>query len=417
MLEERWRQIVAAHTGEFALHDAALERSWTFEELAAAADAAEPQLESGLVCPRGVGVDFVLSVLRAWRAQSAVCPLEAGQAVPAIPPPPVGIAHLKTTSGTTGAAKVVAFTAAQLAADAANIVATMGLRHDWPNLGVISLAHSYGFSNLVTPLLLHGIPLILLPSALPAMLAAQAARWPALTLAAVPVLWRTWHEAGAIPASVKLAISAGAPLPLVLEEEVFRSRGLKLHNFLGASECGGIAYDRTETPRNDAALVGTALEGVFLEASEAGCLVVKGAAVGATYWPVADDCLAEGRFQTADLVALDSAGGVWLKGRASDLINVAGRKVSPEQVEAALRQHPAVRDCLVLGVPANDSRGETVAAVVELRETAGESALRDFLLDRLPSWQVPRNWRFVETLAANARGKLSRAEWRSRWLT
>ena len=43
----------------------------------------------------------------------------------------------------------------------------MGLRPDWPNLGVISLAHSYGFSNLVLPLLLHGIPLILAPSPLP----------------------------------------------------------------------------------------------------------------------------------------------------------------------------------------------------------------------------------------------------------
>ena len=49
---------------------------------------------------------------------------------------------------------MVAFTAAQLMADAENIVTTMGLRPDWPNLGVLSLAHSYGFSNLVLPLLL-----------------------------------------------------------------------------------------------------------------------------------------------------------------------------------------------------------------------------------------------------------------------
>ena len=58
-------------------------------------------------------------------------------------------------------------------ADAENIVATMGLRPDWPNLGVISLAHSYGFSNLVLPLLLHGIPLILAPVPLPARLMRQ----------------------------------------------------------------------------------------------------------------------------------------------------------------------------------------------------------------------------------------------------
>ena len=49
-------------------------------------------------------------------------------------------------------------------------MATMGLRPDWPNLGVISLAYSYGFSNLVLPLLLHGVPLFLAPSPLPVAL-------------------------------------------------------------------------------------------------------------------------------------------------------------------------------------------------------------------------------------------------------
>ncbi len=71
------------------------------------------------------------------------------------------------TSATGGAPRMVAFTGEELVADADNIVATMGLRPDWPNLGVISLAHSYGFSNLVLPLLLHGIPLILVDAPLP----------------------------------------------------------------------------------------------------------------------------------------------------------------------------------------------------------------------------------------------------------
>ena len=119
----------------------------------------------------------------------------------------------------------------------------MGLRPDWPNLGVISLAHSYGFSNLVLPLLLHGIPLILAPAPLPEIIRRAAGRKCAVTLAAVPALWRAWHEAAGIPAQVRLAISAGAPLPLNLEQSVFAAGGIKIHNFYGASECGGIAYD------------------------------------------------------------------------------------------------------------------------------------------------------------------------------
>jgi hypothetical protein len=57
--------------------------------------------------------------------------------------------------------------AEQLIADAKNIVETMGLRSAWPNVTVISLAHSYGFSNVVLPLALHGIPLIIARGALP----------------------------------------------------------------------------------------------------------------------------------------------------------------------------------------------------------------------------------------------------------
>ena len=48
--------------------------------------------------------------------------------------------------------------------------------------------------------------------------------------------------------------------------------------------------------------------------------------------------------------------------------------------------------------------------------SAPESELKHFLLGSLPAWQVPRVWNFVESLETNARGKLSRSEWRRRWL-
>src|SRR4029079_19267730 len=125
-----------------------------------------------------------------------VYPLEHEQTPPMIPATvPTGVVHLKTTSASTGPARIIAFTAPQLMADAENIVSTMGLRPDWPNLGVISLAHSYGFSNLVLPLLLHGIPLVLVPTPLPEAVRRTAESEPAVTLAAVPALWRAWHDA------------------------------------------------------------------------------------------------------------------------------------------------------------------------------------------------------------------------------
>jgi len=416
MLEKRWRQIVATRGGDWAVHDVSDDRRWTFAELARLADTAAITEENGCLYPCGQGIAFIVTVLQAWRTGQVVCPLEPNQLRPKLPRPPAAVAHLKLTSGTTGAPKWVRFSEAQLAADPDAIVVTMGLHPGSPNLGVISLAHSYGFSNLVLPLLLHGIPLVLVPSPLPAALWAAAQCYPEvpLTLPAVPALWRAWHEAQAIPRNVGLAISAGAPLSLPLEQAVFQEQGLKLHNFLGASECGGIAYDATQTPRTDARLAGTPLQGVRLNQGLNGCLEVCGPAAGTGYWPEEDGPLQQGVFRTSDLVELSPEGAVHLRGRLSDVIQIAGRKVSPETIEVVLREHGSVRDCLVLGVPSGEARGEAVAAVIELASDVPEAILRRHLQDRLPAWQVPRLWVRVDSLGVNGRGKRSRAEWRER---
>ena len=293
MLYERWREIAGGRRNELALRDTASGRCWTFGELWITG---EKQLSetTGTVFPQGHSPEFILDLLAAWREKKLVCPLEPGQPAPEISSPPAIILHLKSTSATGGAARFVACTAEQLMADAENIVATMGLRPDWPNLGVISLAHSYGFSNLVLPLLLHGIPLLLAPAPLPEIIRRAAEPESAVTLPAVPAMWRAWHEADAIPPNVRLAISAGSPLPVTLEQDVFKTRGLKIHNFLGASECGGMAYDVRETPRTDAACVGSPLQNVNLSVNADGCLTVRSRAVAETYWPEPSTALGDG---------------------------------------------------------------------------------------------------------------------------
>ena len=416
MFYDRWCRIARAHPDQPALFETAAGRIWTFAELFASAQSG-PDLTEPIAFPQGASAGFILSVLRAWRSGQVVCPLEIGQVLPeisgALPP---GIVHLKMTSATTGKSRLVAFSASQLIADVENIVPTMGLRPDWPNLGVISLAHSYGFSNLVLPLLLHGIPLILVGSALPEALRDAAATHTSVTLAAVPALWQTWYQAEAIPLNVRLAISAGAPLPVALEQAVFARHGLKIHNFYGSSECGGIAYDRSAEPRQDGSCVGASLQNVDVRAGEDGCLEVRGQAVGQTYWPEAAPELCQGVFRSSDVGEL-KGGQVHLRGRVSDQINVAGRKVLPETIEAVLANHPQVRACLAFGVPSNDTqRGETIVACVAGKSDLAGDVLKQFALANLPAWQVPRDWWFVETLQVNGRGKLSRAEWRKRYL-
>ncbi len=416
MLYERWLQIARTNPEKIALRDLASHRQWTFRELQIAAETPAPG-DHAIAFPTGLTAEFILGVLRAWRAGQVICPIEADQRPLEIPNGFASdIVHLKMTSGTTSAPRFVAFTAEQLAADAENIVATMGLRPDWPNLGVISLAHSYGFSNLVLPLLLHGIPLILAGAPLPEIVLRAAATEPAVTLAAVPALWRTWSDADAVPRNVKLAISAGAPLPVALEQNVFAARGLKIHNFYGSSECGGIAYDAGTAPRLDDSCAGAPMQNVNLSIGEDGCLEVRSKAVGQTYWPEQSARLADRVFRTNDLAEI-SDGLVYFRGRAGDQINVAGRKVAPESIEKVLLTHPGVRECVVFGVPSSDSkRGETIVACVSATTQVAGETLKQFLLAQLPAWQVPREWWLVESLFASQRGKLSRVEWRKRYL-
>jgi len=409
MLYERWRKIALERRKEIALRDTTSRQEWTFDQLSRMGDT-WPATTGLIVFPQGNSPQFIFDLLAGWREQKIICPLETGQSLGEIGRPPATCRHLKCTSGTNGIVKTVAFTEEQLAADAINILQTMGLSVDNPNLGVISMAHSYGFSNLVLPLLLHGMPLILVPAPLPEMIRQAAESETQITLPAVPAMWRAWLQAGVIPRNISVAISAGAPLPLLLEQSVFQETGIKIHNFLGASECGGIAYDDSSEPRSDSSCVGKAMQNVKLSLNGDGCLRVEGRSVGETYWPNRDASLHEGVFQTSDLAELRD-GKVFLRGRLGDQINVAGRKVLPEKIESVLRSHGQVHDCLVFGRPSEDSSRTEIIVAVVVGDVAA-AALRDFLLNALPAWQVPREWRFVEALPVNGRGKISRAEWR-----
>jgi acyl-CoA synthetase (AMP-forming)/AMP-acid ligase II len=412
MLYDLWRCVLQANRNATAVFETATGRRWSFADLDRAA-LQQPRSET-LACPTGHSVEFILTLLRAWYDHTPVCPLEPGQTAPHIQGSPDDCVHFKITSASSGAPRTVACTAPQLLADVENIRTTMGLRPEWPNLAAISLAHSYGFSNLVLPLLAQGIPLVLAASPLPGCIQQTARSFTNLTIPAVPALWRAWCDAGTIPPSTRLAISAGAPLPLPLEIEVFERHQLKIHNFYGASECGGIAYDASLEPRTSPACVGHLLHGVQATLDPSHCLEIRSLAVGSTYWPNPSPELAGGRFLSSDLAELRD-GQVHLLGRASERINVAGRKVDPETIEQRLRLHPSVRNCLVLGVPAPGSeRHETIVAVVELATPCSSETLRTHLLQHLAAWQVPRDFRFVPSLTPNHRGKLSRAEWRER---
>lgn len=321
---------------------------------------------------------------------------------------------LKLTSGTTAAPRAIRFRSAQLLTDATQICDTMGLTEADLNFAVIPLSHSYGFSNLITPLLVRGVPMAISTDRMPRAVLDDLARTEATAFPGMPLFFQAFgdmRDAPPLP-SLRLCISAGAPLSRRVAENFRAKFDLPIHSFYGASECGGICYDRAATEALEG-FVGTPMHGVELERldpeSAATQVRVRSAAVGDGYFPEPEpEKLGDGTFLPDDLVTMSDA-GVRIVGRLSDVINVAGKKVNPAEVEAHLLSHAGVRQAVVFG-RASALRNQEVVACVVAAEKTNEAALLAYCRTRLSGWQVPKRIFLLETLPANERGKISRRE-------
>jgi len=107
-----------------------------------------------------------------------------------------------------------------------------------------------------------------------------------------------------------------------------------------------------------------------------------------------------------DFARIEEGGRVTLLGRGSNCVNTGGEKVYPEEVEMAIKRHPAVYDVLVVGIP-DEKFGQAVAAVVQVREGASVDLdeLRDFLRASLSGYKLPRALTLVPEIPRNATGK------------
>lgn len=339
---------------------------------------------------------------------------------------------LKLTSGTTSAPRAVRFQASQLLADCDNICATMGINDLDVNYGIIPLSHSYGFSSLVTPLLARGVRLVVSRDRLPRAIFNGLATTSATVFPATPVLFQKLGDIDGAPPLplLRLCISAGAPLTKQTAGLFSAKFGLKIHTFYGSSECGGIAYDATEERLYEDGFVGKPLRGVEIEplgyepgdpevatgsgglsgevwgTEESGSMQVRSAAVGDGYFPSEEpDILGGGRFVPADLLQR-SERGLYIVGRTSEVINVAGRKLNPHEVEVRLAEFPGVKQVVVFGVE-SPLRGEEPVACIAGHGIARERILR-FCQEKLSPWQVPRDIWLVGEIPTNERGKISR---------
>jgi len=324
-------------------------------------------------------------------------------------------ALLKLTSGSTGLPKAVRATDWTLISDTRHIVSAMGIGPDDTQLAAIPLSHAYGFGNLLIPVLVQGTAVVLRESFVPQQVVGDARRYGARVLQGVPFMFQYFAAhppAGGWPEPLTLLVSAGARLEAGTVQTFHDRFGVKIHSFYGTSEAGGIAFDATDDV-DGGPTVGWPIPGVTVElrrddtipASE-GRVHVSGDGVAQGYIGDSTDAgdFGNGGFLTGDYGHRMPDGRLMLTGRVSAFINVAGRKVQPEEVERVLRDMPGVNDARVLAA-IDAARGEQIAAVIAGDATLTLTAVRRYCATRLAAHKIPRSVVVVSDLPVTLRGK------------
>jgi acyl-coenzyme A synthetase/AMP-(fatty) acid ligase len=328
--------------------------------------------------------------------------VSATLAVPAVRAPPARkICCVKITSGSGALPKAVECRAEHLLADGRQVIQTMGIRANDLNLAAIPLGHSYGLGNLVLPLILQGTAMVCAGDYVPRQLVEWIERYRVTVFPAVPALLRVL---AALPPgrekiesrvrALRTVISAGAVLTPAVAQAFFARYGIKIHNFYGSSETGGICYDRTGSASLTGRSVGKPFAGVSVTV-KAGRVTVESPAVAAR----------GGRWRLPDLGEWNGRGELVLLGRAGQGANIGGKKVHPLEVERVLRALPGVTDAAVW---LWQSQGrDLLAAGVETAQSRAE--LEQALAARLPAWKLPKAWFIARELPRTSRGKLDLA--------
>lgn len=222
--------------------------------------------------------------------------------------------------------------------------------------------------------------------------------------------------------SLKRCVSAGEPLPKPTSDAWFAATGIRLIDGIGATELIHIfisargADIRPGTtgkplPGYQACILDD--DGLPLPPGKVGRLAVKGP-TGCRYLddPRQASYVHQGWNITGDLYSQDEDGYFRFEARADDMIISAGYNIAGPEVEAALLEHPAVRECAVVGIPDSD-RGQIVKAFVVLNQhydgtPALVQALQQFVKQTIAPYKYPRAIEFRASLPKTATGKLQR---------
>ncbi|HLH06438.1 MAG TPA: class I adenylate-forming enzyme family protein [Terriglobales bacterium] len=342
------------------------------------------------------------------------------------------LAALPFSSGTTGLPKGVMLTHYNLVANVFQLLGetALPLEHEDTTLCFLPLYHIYGLNVALNPSFVHGVKLVLMPRFEVAQAISMIRSEHVRFIPCVPPVLNAFlraAESGEFPRDhgIRWVKSGAAPLPAELARQFSDRTGIPILQGYGMTEASPV----THIGVLDAALAKADSIGLPLaqtncrildvqsgvETSGPGELVMRGPQFMLGYWNSPEstaDVLRDGWYWSGDIVTRDELGRYTVVDRRKEMIKFKGFSVAPAEVEAVLMEHPAVRDCGVVG-RADEEAGEIPCAFVVLRDgfVESEQLRRDvcgFVGERLTHYKQPRDIRFVAVVPRNPSGKILR---------
>ncbi|TPV95916.1 MAG: acyl--CoA ligase [Myxococcales bacterium FL481] len=329
----------------------------------------------------------------------------------------VDASFIRFTSGTTGTSKGVILSHNTVFE---RIVAANEVLHIGPEDRVMwMLSMSYHFTVSIVGYLTFGAAIVLAKNNFAVAIANAIRDHKATLLYASPMHCALLadYEAGEPMTSLRLAISTTTSLDERVAERFRERYGLPISQALGLIEVGLPCINVQHAGRKHGS-VGPVLPAYEIKLEDTGlgdglrevCFRGPGC-LDAYYhpWRTRDDIMPDGWFRTHDVGEVDDDGCLFLRGRSKDLINVAGMKFFPHEVESVLQDHPRVAEACVFSHP-HDRTGEVARAHVV--PTPGpltdglEQQLRSHCQLHIAAYKVPERIEFVDRLARTASGKI-----------
>jgi benzoate-CoA ligase family protein len=307
---------------------------------------------------------------------------------------------------------------------------TLGLTEDDITLSVPKLFFGYALgTNLFFPFSVGASAVLFGERSTPDAIFDRIRRHRPTVLVTVPTMVQqmTAHPDAARQelSSLRFATSAGEALPVELHQRWMATFGVELLDGLGTAEMWHVFL--TNRPGHvRPGTLGRVVPGFDVRVrdehghdvphGQVGSLWVRGGSRATAYW---QNMEATGRafrgewYVSEDMLSRDADGYFTYRGRADDMLKVAGKWLSPQEVENRLLQHPAVREVVVVGSVEPDGLTYPYAYVVPTAKSdALETELIAFVTETLESYKAPRSITFMDELPRTHLGKVDRGRLR-----